>query len=256
MPLVRRVAIGRNPDHNRLKSGSLDQRSGSKQMNYEVLIVDDHPLFRAALKGAVAAACTNCDIFEADSVAGLFDTLEQHPRTDLLLLDLNLPGAYGFCALAHLRGSHPELPVIVVSATDDLHTVRRVLAFGAQGFVSKSADAGTIGRNVQSVLRGEYVSPEGLASDAEPEADLAALDLAQRLAQLTAQQFRVFGMVCSGRINKRIAYELDITEATVKAHMTAILRKLGAANRTQAVLLAGRLLLDPHEITLPPEEIE
>jgi len=146
--------------------------------------------------------------------------------------------------------------VIVVSAMDDPRTVRQVLAFGAQGFVSKSADAGTIGRNVSSVLRGEYVTPEGLRADAEPEADSVALDLAQRLAQLTVQQFRVFGMLCSGRINKQIAHELQITEATVKAHMTAILRKLGAANRTRAVLLAGRLLLDPDEIRPQPEEIE
>ena len=225
-------------------------------MNYEVLIVDDHPLYRAALKGAVAATCANCEFFEADSVAGLFDTLERRPHTDLLLLDLKLPGAYGFCVLAHLRGSHPGLPVIVVSATNDLRTVRKTLAFGAQGFVSKSADAGTIGRSVQSVLRGEYASPADLRADAEPEADAAALDLAQRLAQLTAQQFRVFGMLCSGRLNKQIAFELQITEATVKAHMTAILRKLGAVNRTQAVLLAGRLLLDPHEIKPPPEEME
>jgi DNA-binding NarL/FixJ family response regulator len=186
----------------------------------------------------------------------LFDALEQHPHTDLLLLDLNLPGAYGFCALAHLRGSHPQLPVIVVSAMDDLRTVRQALAFGAQGFVSKSADAATIGRNVSSVLRGEYVSPAGIGANAEPEADVDALDLAQRLAQLTAQQFRVFGMLCSGRSNKQIACELQITEATVKAHMTVVLRKLGAVSRTQAVLLAGRLLLDPDEIKPPAEEIE
>jgi DNA-binding NarL/FixJ family response regulator len=225
-------------------------------LNYEVLIVDDHPLFRAALKGAVAGACTTCQFFEADSVATLFDVLETHPQTDLLLLDLNLPGAYGFCALAHLRGSHPELPVIVVSAMDDVRTVHQVMAFGAQGFVSKSADAATIGCRVSSVLRGECAFPAGSTADEKPEADSAALDLAQRLAQLTAQQFRVFGMLCSGRLNKQIAYELQITEATVKAHMTAILRKLGAANRTQAVLLAGRLLIDPHEIKLPPEEVE
>ena len=106
------------------------------------------------------------------------------------------------------------------------------------------------------MLRGEYVSPAGMGVSAEPEVDVAALDLAQRMAQLTAQQFRVFGMLCLGRLNKHIAYELQITEATVKAHTTAILRKLGAANRAQAVLLAGRLLLDPHEISLPPEEVE
>jgi DNA-binding NarL/FixJ family response regulator len=240
------------------ENGPNEQRRLGGKMNYEVLIVDDHPLYRAALRGAVAAACTNCDFLEADSVASLFDSLELHPHTDLLLLDLNLPGAYGFCALAHLRGSHPELPVIVVSAMDDARTVRQVLAFGAQGFVSKSADAATIGRNVSSVLRGEYVSPLGLEASAgattEPEADVAALDLAQRLAQLTAQQFRVFGMLCSGRLNKQIAYELQITEATVKAHMTEILRKLGAANRTQAVLLAGRLARESSEIKPLPED--
>ena len=225
-------------------------------MNYEILIVDDHPLFRAALKDAVAAACIDCAFLEAENVAGLFDMLERHPHTDLLLLDLNLPGSYGFCALAHLRGSHPELPVIVVSAMDDARTVRRALAFGAIGFVSKSADAGTIGRNVQSVLRGEYVSPEGLVPNSEPAADVAALDLAQRMAQLTAQQFRVFGMLCSGRLNKQIASDLQITEATVKAHMTSILRKLGVSTRTQAALLTGRLLLDSREIQLLPEESE
>jgi DNA-binding NarL/FixJ family response regulator len=223
-------------------------------LNYEFLIVDDHPLFRAALRGAVAGACPTATFVEAESVAGLFDALDRHPHPDLLLLDLNLPGALGFCALANLRGSHPELPVIVVSAMDDSRTVQQALAYGAQGFVSKSADAGTIARSVDSVLRGEPVVPDRHADDGTPPADGAALDLASRLAQLTPQQFRVFGMLCSGRLNKQIAFELDITEATVKAHMTAILRKLGAANRTQAVLLAGRLLLDPRDIRPPAEE--
>jgi DNA-binding NarL/FixJ family response regulator len=229
---------------------------GAREMNYEFLIVDDHPLYRAALRGAVAAACPESQFFEADSVAGLFDTLEWHPRADLLLLDLNLPGACGFSALAHVRGSHPGLPVIVVSAMDEEQVVRQALAIGAQGFVSKSADAETIGHNVQAVLRGEFVPPVGLHPAPEAEADAAVLDVAQRMAQLTPQQFRVFGMLCSGRLNKQIAYDLHITEATVKAHMTAILRKLGAANRTQAVLLAGRLALDPTELMTLPEETE
>jgi DNA-binding NarL/FixJ family response regulator len=193
---------------------------------------------------------------EADSVAGLFDALARDPQADLLLLDLNLPGAYGFSALAHLRGSHPQLPVIVVSATDDRRTVRQALAFGAQGFVSKSADAASIGRNVLAVLRGELVTPAGMGLDTEPAADPAALDVAQRMSQLTPQQFRVYGMLCSGRLNKQIAYDLQIMEATVKAHMTSILRKLGAANRTQAVLLAGRLALDPSEFKALPEALE
>jgi DNA-binding NarL/FixJ family response regulator len=225
-------------------------------MNYEVVIVDDHPLFRAALKDAVRAVCTDCQFLEADSVASLFDTLEEHPHPDLLLLDLNLPGAYGFCALAHLRGSHPELPVIVVSALDDRRTVRQALVFGAQGFISKSAEADCIGRSVQSLLRGEDIPMSGLEMNAELEVGDAALDLAQRVAQLTAQQFRVFGMLCAGKLNKQIAHELNVAEATVKAHMTAILRKLGATNRTQAVLLAGHLLADPSQLRPPPEEPE
>ena len=234
-----------------------DSRAASSlRITYEVLIVDDHPLYRAALKGAVAAACTDSQIIEAESIAALFDALERHPRADLLLLDLNLPGAYGFSALAHLRGSHPELPIIVVSATDDAHTVRQALAFGAQGFVSKAADAATIGDNVQAVLRGEIVVPAGMGAEAEATADASALDVAQRLAQLTPQQFRVFGLLCSGRLNKQIAYDLQIMEATVKAHMTAILRKLGASNRTQAALLAARLARDPSEIRLPPEGVD
>ncbi len=225
-------------------------------MNFLVLIVDDHPLYRAALRGAIAAASPESDFVEADSVAGLFDALERHPNADLLLLDLNLPGAYGFSALAHLRGSHPQLPVVVVSALDDRRTVRQALAFGAQGFVSKSSDAAAIGRNVEAALRGELVAPADLGSDGEGGPDTGALDVAQRLAQLTPQQFRVYGMLCSGRLNKQIAHDLQIMEATVKAHMTAILRKLGAANRTQAVLMAGRLALDPSEFKPLPEGID
>jgi len=209
-------------------------------MSYQVFIVDDHPLYRLALKGAVAAACTKCEIFEADSIGGLFEGLDRHPHIDLLLLDLNVPGAHGFNALAHLRGSRPELPIIVVSASDDMRTVRQALAFGAQGFVSKSADSKTIGDNILAVLRGEVVTPAGLARE-DTRADEGALEIAERIAQLTPQQFRVLGMLCAGRLNKQIAEDLDIAEATVKAHMTVILRKLGALNRTQAVLLAGRL---------------
>jgi DNA-binding NarL/FixJ family response regulator len=223
-------------------------------MAYQVVIVDDHPLFRAALKSAVSAACSTGEFHEANSVATLFDTLERHPGVDLLLLDLNLPGAHGFSALAYLRGSHPELPVIVVSALDDPATVHQALAFGAQGFLSKSADADSIGASVQAVLRGDVVTPPGYRAESAQLPDQAALDLAERLAQLTPQQFRVFSKLCSGRLNKQIAYELQITEATVKAHMTAIMRKLGAANRTQTALLAARLALNPEEIKAQPEE--
>ncbi len=225
-------------------------------MSYEILIVDDHPLYRLALKGAVSAACSGCSIFQADSVGGLFDVLDRRPQIDLLLLDLNLPGAYGFNALANLRGSRPELPVIVVSASDDSRTKRQALAFGAQSFVSKSADAASIREIIQAVLRGEVLTMDAVMSERVSGVDDGALDIAQRIAQLTPQQFRVLGLLCAGRLNKQIGDELKITEATVKAHMTAILHKLGAANRTQAVLLAGRLARGSSEIKPQPEGVE
>jgi DNA-binding NarL/FixJ family response regulator len=223
-------------------------------MNYEILIVDDHPLFRAALTDALASACSDCEFLEADSVAALFEALERHPHTDLLLLDLNLPGAHGFCALAHLRGLRPQLPVILVSATDDQPTVHRALALGAQGFVSKSADAGTIGRNVASVLRGEYVSPAGLGAHTASAPDPAAHELARALAGLSAQQFQVFGLLCSGLSDEQIAGQLRLAAGAVKAQVEAILRQLGAADRARAVLQAGRLSADKRRIGLPPEQ--
>lgn len=225
-------------------------------MSYLVLIVDDHPLFRAALRDAVRAVCDDCEFLEAGSIASLFDQLEAHPDADLLLLDLNLPGAYGFCALAHLRGSHPELPVVVISALDDRRTVRQALAFGAQDFISKSANAERIGCGLRSILQGENTPTSGLATNAALEVGGPALEVAQRIAQLTTQQFRVFGMLCAGKLNKQIAHELNIAETTVKVHMTAILRKLRAANRTQAALLARHLLTNPSELRPVPNETE
>lgn len=225
-------------------------------MHYEIIIADDHPLYRAALCEAVGAACAGSTIHQAHDVSALFTLLEQLPETDLLLLDLNMPGAHGFSALAHLRGAYPQLPVVVVSAQDDSHTVMQALAFGAQGFISKSADAGTIGLDVQAVLDGMTVRPAGMTSATDQSLDPGTVAVARRLAELTPQQFRVFGMLCSGRLNKQIAYELAISEATVKAHMTALLRKLGATSRTQAVLLAGRLALDPQQRQSRPQDAD
>jgi DNA-binding NarL/FixJ family response regulator len=225
-------------------------------MAYRVIIVDDHPLYRAALTSAVSGACPAGQFHEADGVEAMFEWLERDPGADLLLLDLNLPGAHGFSALAYVRGSYPQLPVIVVSAMDDAATVQQALAFGAQGFLSKSADAASICECVQAVLRGELVVPRSYTAPRAQATDAAGLDVAERLAGLTPQQFRVFTMLCSGRLNKQIAHELEVTEATVKAHMTAIMRKLGAANRTQAVLLAAHLTLNPDDLKPQPEEGE
>lgn len=209
-------------------------------MGRTILIADDHPLFRAALRGAVAAALSDAEFVEADSVASLLETVERHPEADVLLLDLDMPGAHGFSALAHVRGSRPELPVVIVSATADPPTIARAFSYGAQGFIPKSSDASAIGAGVEAVLQGELVAPPDYRPP-PPGSESADLEVAARLADLTPQQFRVLSMLLSGLLNKQIAFELDVSEATVKAHVTAVLRKLGVANRTQAVLRVGRL---------------
>jgi DNA-binding NarL/FixJ family response regulator len=225
-------------------------------MHRQIIVADDHPLFREALKAAVGRHDAGTSFVEADSVASLLTALEAQPDADLLLLDLNMPGAQGFNALAHVRGTRPGLPVVVVSADDDAQTIAGALRYGAQGFISKSTEAGQIGVAVEAVLAGEIYTPPGFHPPrATPGAD-EDLRVARRVAELTPQQFRVLGMLCSGLLNKQVAYELDVSEATVKAHVTAILRKLGVATRTQAVLAAGRLAVDRSSVRPPPEEAD
>jgi DNA-binding NarL/FixJ family response regulator len=225
-------------------------------MTRQIIVADDHPLFREALKAAVGRLEPGTGFVEADSVAALLAAIEAEPDADLLLLDLNMPGAQGFSALAHVRGTRPGLPVAIVSADDDPQTIASALRFGAQGFIPKSTEAGQIGRAIEAVLSGEIYTPPGFhAPRGAPTSD-EDLEIARRIADLTPQQFRVLGALCSGLLNKQIAYELDVSEATVKAHVTAILRKLGVATRTQAVLAASRLATDRASIKPPPEEAE
>ena len=217
-----------------------------------LLIADDHPLFREALRGVVARVLPGARLREADSVEALYTLVEAESDADLLLLDLNMPGAHGFSALVHLRALHPQLPIVVVSAREEPAVMRRSLDHGAVGFIPKSADVATLGKAIQTVLDGDRWAPA--AAFNAPAADPDERDAARRLRDLTPQQFRVLQMLGSGLLNKQVGYELGVSEATIKAHVTAILRKLGANNRTQAVLIAGRLALDPGNIVLPPEE--
>jgi DNA-binding NarL/FixJ family response regulator len=219
-----------------------------------IIVADDHPLFREALRGAVARVLPNAHLREAADVEALYALVEKESDADLLLLDLNMPGAQGFSALVHLRALHPQLPIVVVSAREEPAVMRRALDHGAVGFIPKSADAATLGEAIASVLEGNRWAPAAALS--APAAAADEHDAAQRLRDLTPQQFRVLQMLGNGLLNKQIGYELNVSEATVKAHVTAILRKLGANNRTQAVLIAGRLALDPGAIVLPPEEAE
>jgi DNA-binding NarL/FixJ family response regulator len=225
-------------------------------MTREIIVADDHPLFREALKAAVARIGRGVGFVEADTVAALLEAVAAHSSADLLLLDLNMPGAHGFNALAHVRGSHPQLPVVIVSADDDPQTIAAALRYGAQGFIPKSTEAGQIGKAVETVLAGEIYTPVGYQVPRVTASGTEDVEIARRIADLTPQQFRVLGMLCAGLLNKQIAYDLDVSEATIKAHVTAILRKLGVTTRTQAVLAAGRLAVDRASVKPPPEEAE
>ena len=219
-----------------------------------ILVADDHPLFREALRGVVGRNVPGAELHEADNADGLYAMADAHPDADLLLLDLNMPGAQGFSALVHLRALHPQLPIVVVSAREEPAVMRRALDHGAVGFIPKSADAATLGQAIATVLEGDRWAPA--SAFAAPAAHPDERDAARRLRDLTPQQFRVLQMIGSGLLNKQVGYELGVSEATVKAHVTAVLRKLGANNRTQAVLIAGRLAVDPGNIVLPPEDVE
>jgi len=212
-------------------------------MAKEILVADDHPLFREALRHAVGRAIPDATVVEADSVAALLEAAERHPGAELLLLDLNMPGAQGFSALVQMRSHYPTLPVVIISAMEDPAVIRRSIAHGAAGFVPKSSAVDEMVEALQAVLEGDVWVPASVDFDS-PTLEDSEADIAARLASLTPQQFRVLSMLSSGMLNKQIAFELGVSEATIKAHMTAIMQKLGATNRTQAVVLAQRLSLE------------
>lgn len=213
-------------------------------MQMNILIVDDHPLFRSALIQAVQNALPAAVLSETASVAGLHEILERQFEPDLVLLDLNLPDASGFSALVHLRSTYPALPVIVVSAHEESSIMQRALAHGALAYIPKSAPPQHIYDAIQTVLAGETWLPDQQnLSLYDPRAS-AETDLAARLQSLTPQQFRVLMMISEGLLNKQIAYTLNVSEATIKAHVTAIFRKMDVQNRIQAVLALGALNLD------------
>jgi len=213
----------------------------------DVLIADDHPLFRDALQRAVLAALPDATVHTADSVPALFALIETMPEADLLLMDLHMPGARGYSALAHIRGQYPGLPTIVVSGHEEAQVARRALAHGASAYIPKSAAVDDIVEAVRAVLDGDVWLPHQLmGGTVELKADEA--DVAARVASLTPQQFRVLNMIAEGLLNKQIAYDLGVSEATVKAHMTAIMRKLGVSNRTQVALAASHLDVEKEAI--------
>jgi DNA-binding NarL/FixJ family response regulator len=203
-----------------------------------LLIADDHPLFRGALREALSGGSPEDGALEAGSfeeTTRLLDACD----VDLVLLDLSMPGVRGFSGLIYLRAQYPSVPVIVVSAHDDPAVVARCMDFGASGFIPKTLGIEAIREAISCVLAGEVWTPPDIVLGAN--GDAATADLVGRLASLTPQQVRVLMMLSAGLLNKQIAYELSVSEATVKAHVSAILQKLGVDSRTQAVIAAAKI---------------
>jgi DNA-binding NarL/FixJ family response regulator len=206
---------------------------------YQVLIADDHPLFRGALREAVNGLFDRIGVAEAGTFEEVVERLEGGGELDLILLDLQMPGARGFSGLMYLRAQYPSLPVAIVSANDDPAVIRRCMAFGAAGFLPKTLGVEALRAAIGRVLAGEMWTPPDVELAGEADAESAAL--IRRLATLTPQQVRVLMMLSTGLLNKQIAFELGVSEATVKAHVSAILQKLGVESRTQAVIAAGKI---------------
>lgn len=209
--------------------------------SYAIIVADDHPLFRAALTQAISAQVRGAKVLEAEHLQHLEHQMSSD--IDLVLLDLHMPGANGFSGLIYLRTHFPSVPVVVVSGNEQPSVIHRAMHFGAAGFIPKSSSMADITDAIQVVLNGgQWVPPDLPAADQQMDAQDSKL--ADQLSSLTPQQFKVMVMLTEGLLNKQIAYELSVSEATIKAHVTAILRKLGVYSRTQAVIMAGRLRID------------
>lgn len=209
----------------------------------KILVVDDHPLFREALSSSIEQAFDDAAILEAGTIQSTIDVISGNSDIDLVLLDLNLPGTSGFDGLLTLRTQFPKLPVVVVSGSDDRRIVAEALSYGVVGFIPKSAPKTMLKDAIVETLDGGVFLPPDYRKieDLDDQGSANKKDMAKRLASLTPQQYRVLKMLSEGKLNKQIAYELEVGETTVKAHVSAILRKLKVYSRTQAVIKARQI---------------
>ena len=234
------VALAAPDGHaRRVRVRSIERNYGGRDYVERVLIADDHPMVRDGLRTVIAVAFDRCELFEASSLEEATSVIEREGDFDLVLLDLNMPGATGFSGLIELRERFPSVPVVIVSAAQERGLARAALAAGAAGFVPKSLRRSAIVDALKQVLAGNIYAPE------IEEGDLAAnaedTEILRRIESLTPQQKVVLRLVVAGKLNKQIAYDLDVSMTTVKAHVSAILSKLKVFSRTQAVILVNKV---------------
>ncbi|TRW98740.1 response regulator transcription factor [Paracoccus sp. M683] len=209
----------------------------------EILIVDDHPLMCDALALTLKISFGLKHVHTARSLAAAVDQIKAQGAPDAVILDLNLPDARGAEGIVTLRRLLPDVPITMISADIDPAQVQAAMSAGAQGYISKSLGREALVDSLRRMWNGEHVTPEGYEPELAEEEELARADLARRFASLTPQQMKILRLICQGKANKEISYELSIAEATVKTHITAIMSKINARRRTQAVLLANSVKL-------------
>ena len=216
----------------------------------KIVIADDHPLFRDALQHAVINSLGKLEIINCDSFSSLQKSISNHTNTDLILLDLHMPGAVGFSTLHYLGLRYPHLPVIIVSANEEPQIISRALKHGASGFIPKSSSIETIIHAIKQVIDGQTWVPQDFRNYAT-ESENEDQEFVGRLNALTPKQFRVLMMLIEGRTNSEIADETFVTIATIKAHLGEIFKKLEVSNRTQAAMIAATYLEveDPNTLT-------
>ncbi len=205
-------------------------------MTTQIIVADDHPLFRSAISHLLSRLIKNTQISEVDSFSSLLSILTvSDTLPSLVLLDLKLPDTQGLDGLLELKKQYPALPIVVVSAYDDIQVIKNTQQYGASGFISKSQEMEYMAEAISSILEGNLWFPESIISETEENQSTIAFD------ELTPAQLKVFYLLKEGKPSKLMADMIGVTEATIKAHLTVIFRKLGVTNRTQAVVLAKRL---------------
>lgn len=206
--------------------------------NMKIILADDHPLFRQALTITLKSHFNGAEIFGAQTIPELEQHLQKVNDADLLLLDLDIPGALGFNSLITIRRSYPDLGIVIISGFEDKETIHKSMNLGAAGFIPKSTAVPEMVVAIKEVLNGKLWTPDG---EFNGDAQTTAKD--DKIASLTPKQHKILLMFADGLLNKQIAYELGLSESTIKSHASTIFLKLGVRNRTQAVILLNELQL-------------
>jgi DNA-binding NarL/FixJ family response regulator len=207
--------------------------------NMKIILADDHPLFRQALTITLKSHFTSAIIVDAENIPELESHLESEEKADLLLLDLDIPGAHGFNSLISIRRSHPDLGIVIISGFEDKETIHKAMSFGAAGFIPKSTPVPKMVVAIEEVLNGTLWTPDG---EFNPNEKINNID--DKIASLTPKQHEILLMFADGLLNKQIASQLGTSESTIKSHASIIFLKLGVRNRTQAVITLNELQLN------------